>query len=201
MNSDSRKVALVTGAGRRIGIGAAVCRALAMNGVDICFTTWQAYDQGMPWEVEKDWPGSFRQELSGLGVRSLHIECNLAIAGAADQVIDRTLTKFGSLHILVNNAAHSVSSGIDQLDGRALDDHYFVNLRSMALLCARFVKEWHGKAGGRIVNLTSGQSLSPMPDELPYAVTKGAVEAFTTSLAPAVAGRGITVNAVNPGPD
>jgi 3-oxoacyl-[acyl-carrier protein] reductase len=53
---------------------------------------------------------------------------------------------------------------------------------------------------GRIINLTSGQWLGPLPNELAYSVTKGGVDAFTLSLSGAVARRGITVNAVDPGP-
>jgi 3-oxoacyl-[acyl-carrier protein] reductase len=55
-------------------------------------------------------------------------------------------------------------------------------------------------SGGRIVNLTSGQGRGPMPGKLAYVATKGAIEAFTTTLAAEVAPRGITVNAVDPGP-
>ena len=53
--------------------------------------------------------------------------------------------------------------------------------------------------GGRIINLSSGQGVGPMPTELAYAATKGAIEAFTTSLAAGVAPKGITVNAIDPG--
>jgi 3-oxoacyl-[acyl-carrier protein] reductase len=56
-----------------------------------------------------------------------------------------------------------------------------------------------GKNGGRIINLTSGQSVAPMPGELAYAATKGAIEAFTVSLSAELAPYGITVNAVDPG--
>ena len=69
----------------------------------------------------------------------------------------------------------------------------------MALLCREFVCNFEAKTGGRIINLTSGQSLHPMPNELAYAASKGAVEALTLSLSPALAARGITINAVDPG--
>jgi 3-oxoacyl-[acyl-carrier protein] reductase len=80
-----------------------------------------------------------------------------------------------------------------------LDRHYAVNMRSTALLCKEFVQRWGGGPGGRIINMTSGQSVTPMPGELAYVMTKGAIEALTTSLAAGVAARGITVNAVDPG--
>ena len=73
----------------------------------------------------------------------------------------------------------------------------------MALLCAEFVKHYKinlsGSKGGRIINLSSGQSVGPMPGELAYVATKGAVEAFTLSLSAEVGRWGITVNAVDPG--
>jgi 3-oxoacyl-[acyl-carrier protein] reductase len=80
-----------------------------------------------------------------------------------------------------------------------LDRHYAVNLRGTTLLCKEFVQRWPGGTGGRIINMTSGQGVTPMPGELAYIATKGAIEALTTSLAAGVAARGITVNAVDPG--
>jgi len=73
-------------------------------------------------------------------------------------------------------------------------------MRATMLLAAEFARRFTGDDGGRIINLTSGQGLGPMPDELAYGATKGAIEAFTRSLAAAVMAKGITVNAVNPGP-
>ena len=73
-------------------------------------------------------------------------------------------------------------------------------MRAAMLLAVEFARRFDGGEGGRIINLSSGQSLGPMPEELAYSATKGAIEAFTRSLAPAVMAKGITVNAVNPGP-
>ena len=66
------------------------------------------------------------------------------------------------------------------------------------LLSSLFIKHYASKTSGSIINLTSGQSLGPMPDELAYAATKGAIEAFTKSVAPVAMEKGITVNAVDP---
>ena len=72
-------------------------------------------------------------------------------------------------------------------------------MRGMMLLCAEFVKCWNKQEGGRIINMSSGQSYSAMPNELPYIATKGAVEAFTLSASAEVAPLGITMNAIDPG--
>ena len=84
-----------------------------------------------------------------------------------------------------------------------LDRHYAMNVRGMALCCVEFVRRFQAHftppASGRIINLTSGQARGPMPGELAYVATKGAVEAFSVSLSAEVAGLGITVNAVDPG--
>jgi len=108
--------------------------------------------------------------------------------------------QFGQIDILVNNAAYSTETTVEDLCSEDLDRHYTVNLRAMMLLSAEFVRAFPAKGAGRIINLTSGQGLGPLPNELAYAATKGGVDAFTVSLSAAVARREITVNAVDPGP-
>jgi 3-oxoacyl-[acyl-carrier protein] reductase len=193
-------VAVVTGAGRRRGIGAAICQGLAAAGADICFTHWQAYDDAMPWGADADGPRQLLDELLGLGVRCEAIALDLSDASAPARLFDDVERRLGLPSILVNNATHSTNDGYERLDAATLDAHYAVNVRGTFLLSVEFARRWPGGDGGRIINLTSGQSLGPMPDELAYAATKGAVEAFTVSLAAGVASRGITVNAVDPGP-
>lgn len=192
--------ALVTGVGRKVGIGAAICRALAMDGVSIVFTGWPHYDTEIYGGEHRRWHEPFAEELRAMGVDAVGMEVDLADPAAIGPLMGATRERAGMLSILVNNAAYSTNAGIDELTQQDLDDHYAVNVRGMALLTQAFVRQWGGTSGGRIVNMTSGQSQGPMPGELAYAASKGAVEAFTTSLAPAVGGRGITVNAVNPGP-
>jgi 3-oxoacyl-[acyl-carrier protein] reductase len=196
----SGRIAVVTGASRRRGIGAAICRALAAAGADVCFTHWQAYDQRMPWGADVDGPHRLREELASLGVRAAAVAVDLSDPGSAAWLFDEVERRLGPPSILVNNATHSTRDGYERLDAATLDAHYAVNMRGALLLSVEFARRWPGGPGGRIVNLTSGQSLGPMPDELAYAATKGAVEAFTVSLAAGVAARGITVNAVDPGP-
>src|SRR4051794_41103994 len=101
------RVAVVTGASRRQGIGAAVCRALARHGADIFFTHWQPYDQTQSHGADPDGPEALQQELNGFGVRTESLEIDLAQADAPVRVMNVVEERLGAPSILVNNAAHS----------------------------------------------------------------------------------------------
>jgi len=190
----------VTGASRRGAIGAAICRALATDGADVFFTHWAAYDRMLSYEADAGGPDALRDELRALGVRSEHVEIDQSRPDAAELILREVNIQLGSPSILVNNAAYSTGDGFEVLDAATLDAHYAVNVRSMALLSAGFARQFVTGTGGRIINLSSGQSQGPMIGELAYVASKGAVEAFTVSLSAEVGSKGITVNAVNPGP-
>jgi 3-oxoacyl-[acyl-carrier protein] reductase len=196
----SGRVALVTGVGRRRGIGSAVCRTLASRGADVVFSYWRAYDSGSPWASEEDEPQALLGELRASGVRAEGVEVDLSPPDSAWRLLDAAERAIGRPSILVNVAAYSRRDGFEELDAETLDAHYAVNVRAMALLSVGFARRYPGGPGGRIVNFSSGQSLGPMPQELAYVSTKGAIEAFTRTLAAEVGHKGITVNAVNPGP-
>lgn len=193
------RVALVTGVGRRRGIGTATCRALAARGADIVLSYWSAYDREIS-EASEDEPDTLLEELRGMGVRAAGVEMDLSRPESPEDLLEAAAERLGRPSILVNNAAHSTRDGFEGLDAATLDAHYAVNVRAAALLCVGFARRYPGGPGGRIVNLTSGQSRGPMVGELAYAASKGAIEAFTVTLAAEVGHKGITVNAVNPGP-
>ncbi|PEA54999.1 oxidoreductase [Bacillus pseudomycoides] len=193
MTHVQNKVALITGVSSPRGIGAAICRELASRGIDIFFTHWQS---------GASWPEKFQKEIVEFGVRCDSLEIDLSDANAAFEIMDTVFKQFGSLSILVNNAAYSTDDGYAKLDAHILDNHYAVNMRATFLLCVEFARRYEksNSDGGRIINMTSGQELGPMIGELAYAATKGAIAAFTKSLSAELAPLGITVNAVNPGP-
>jgi len=193
------RVAIVTGASRRQGIGAAVCRMLAGHGADVLFTHWQAFDQTQPHGDDPDGPAALQRELQAMGVRAEGLEIDLSDPTAPGRVLDAAVAQLGAPAILVNNAAHSINDDYQTLDAASLDAHYAVNVRATVLLSVEFARRYRGGPGGRIISLSSGQGVGPMPSELSYATTKGAIEAFTSSLAPDVSALGITVNAVDPG--
>jgi 3-oxoacyl-[acyl-carrier protein] reductase len=193
-------VALVTGVGRRRGIGSAVCLALTSRGADVVLSYWKAYDREMPWGSDEDEPEALLEELRATGVRAEGVEVDLSRFDSPGSLLDAAEEKLGRPSILVNTAAYSTRDGFETLDADTIDAHYAVNVRAMALLSVGFAKRYPGGPGGRIVNFSSGQSLGPMPGELAYVATKGAIEAFTRTLSAEVGHKGITVNAINPGP-
>jgi 3-oxoacyl-[acyl-carrier protein] reductase len=180
--TNSSRLALVTGAGRDREIGTAVCRALAAAGYDVAFT------------VQPGGPSDGAALASELGASA--IEADLAAPHAAETL----LGALGAVPcVLVNNAAHETHAGVLDLDAAALDAHHAVNVRAPVLLSCELARRHPRGEPGRIVCLTSGQSLGPMTGELPYAVSKGALETFVRQAAPELMELGITINAVNPG--
>lgn len=195
-------IALVTGVSRENGIGAAVARALAADGVDVFITYFRPFDVSVGYESDSAAPDKMLADIQEMGIRAAGLELDLSDPAAPRQLFDHIEKTFGAVNILVNNAAYSMDGGIETLTAEQLDQHYAVNVRGMALLCAEFVRRYQTRPSeefGRIINLTSGQSVGAMPWVLAYVTTKGAVEAFTVSLSAAVASLGITVNAVDPG--
>jgi 3-oxoacyl-[acyl-carrier protein] reductase len=189
--------ALVTGADNPRGIGRACCRELARAGHAVAFTLAVPADPAAADDVAT--------ELRGLGAPvAAGLAADLADPQAPGPLLDAARDAVGPLAILVNNAAHSERDGFAALDAAGIDAHLAVNARApmlLSCLLARALEAEPGSGGGRIVNLTSGQSLGPMPGELAYTASKGALEAFTRQLAAEVAHLGITVNAVGPGPN
>ena len=193
------RVALVTGATRSIGIGAAIARRLAADGADVAFTHFLAYDQAM-YDAPTGGPNDLLAEIEALGCRGLSLSIDLSAPGFAGPLLDQIAAELGPVDILVNNAAHSTHDSWDTLTEASLDQHIAVNYRATAMLTVEFARRFDRKSGGRVVNFSSGQHLGPMPDELAYAGSKGAIITFSTSIAPSLAQRGITINVVNPGP-
>ncbi len=195
----ARRVALVTGAGRAIGIGTAVCRRLAADGCDIAFTHFLDYDLKM-YGSPADGPAALTAELEGLGARVFATEVDLSHPKCAAPLFDSVEAALGPVDVLVNNAAFSTHDNWETLTEESWDMHMNVNARATAMLTVEFARRFSKSDGGRVINFSSGQHLGPMPDELAYISSKGAIIAFSSSIAVDVARKGITVNVVNPGP-
>ena len=193
------RIALVTGTSRLKGIGRAICTELAKNGIDIFFTYWKGYDTQMPWGVEANEPDIIQAEIQSMGVKCEKLELDFLENTNPGILLYEVQIRLGLPTILVNNATYSTQTSIDTITAEELDKHYVVNLKFPALLIAEFVKQLHKQHNGRIINLTSGQTLSFMDNEIAYATTKSAIETLTRSISPQIAKKGITINAINPG--
>lgn len=190
--------ALVTGASRRGGIAAAVARRLAVEAWDVALSGWSRYDETEPWGAHPGEADDLVAELRGLGVRAARHEDDLLDPVAPARIFEAAEATVGPLTALVCVHAHSETGGLLETDAAQLDRHLAVNVRGTALLMAEFVRRFGGEAGtGRIVTFSSGL---PLNGELAYAASKGAVEWLTVSAAVELGPRGITVNAIDPGP-
>lgn len=154
----------------------------------------------MPWNIDPSEPSILEKQLKEKGVQAASLELDLTQDDAAEILIQTVMEKLGVPDILVNNAAYSTQNDYSNVTSDQLDKHYMVNIRATTLVSIEFARTFNKPSGGRIVNITSGQFQGPMPGELAYATTKGAIDALTVTLSAEVAPRGITVNAINPGP-
>ncbi len=194
------RVAVVTGVSRQIGIGFALARRLLAEGASVFAHSWTAHDAEQAWGADPDGIDGVLEAL-GSPDRVGHLAVDLADATAPATVIAAAIDRFGTADVLIANHARSSKQSLESLTARELDAAWAVNARATLLLVQGFAAHHDDtRPGGRVVLFTSGQHLAPMNNELPYAVSKGAIHQMTRSLAEHLADRSITVNAINPGP-
>jgi 3-oxoacyl-[acyl-carrier protein] reductase len=194
------RVALVTGVSRRIGIGYGVARRLAADGADLMVSSWAPHDEEMPWGGDPDGPDVLAAELRATHRRVEHLAADLADPTAPTAIVDAARGALGHVDVLVANHARSSIQDLRSLTAEEIDHTLAANVRGTLLLVQAWAAQHDGRPGGRVVLFTSGQHRGPMPDELPYVASKGALHQLTASLAAALGDRGITVNCINPGP-
>jgi NAD(P)-dependent dehydrogenase (short-subunit alcohol dehydrogenase family) len=133
------------------------------------------------------------------GRRAILVPGDLADPAHCRAVIERAVTEFGRIDVLVNNAAFQMShESIEDIPDDEWDYTFQVNITAMFHLCKAAVK--HMPRGSSIINTTSINSDKPKPTLLAYATTKGAIANFTGGLSQLLADKGIRVNSVAPGP-
>jgi 3-oxoacyl-[acyl-carrier protein] reductase len=191
----AQKTALITGVGRRQGIGATIALELAREGWDVAFNYWTPYDQRMPWGEQPDDPRRLADELTAIGIRALAIPADLSEPTAAARLVKAATDELGPISALVLSHAESVDSGILDTTLESFDRHFAVNVRASWQLIAEFARQ-APDTGGRIVALTSDHVV----DNLLYGASKGALDRIVIASARELAHLGITSNLINPGP-
>lgn len=182
-----QRVALVTGASR--GIGAAIAVRLARDGLNV-LVTYQKSEEAARGVVD---------HARALGVDASAVRVDAADPRQAAQVVDHAVERFGRLDVLVNNAGIFEAASLPDATDEHFERSFAVNVRAVFLAAraaARVLPE-----GGRIINISSilGARV-PMANIGVYSATKFAVNGFTRAWARDLGPRGITVNAVQPGP-
>lgn len=195
------RVALVTGASRRIGIGAGIATHLVADGAAVLVHSWSPHDAEQPWGADEGGAEALADELSARGGQVRHVSADLADPDAPAMLVEDACRTFGRLDVVVANHARSSDQALEQLTAAEIDQTYAVNTRASLLLVQAFAARHDGRPGGRVVLFTSGQHHGAMPGELPYVASKGALHQLTPSLAAHLMPRGITVNCVDPGPN
>ncbi len=191
-----RPIALVTGASRSIGIGAAIARRLAETGWDLALTSWRAYDASMPWTDDRSDPERLPAEIRSLGGRCLSLETDLAGTDSPAAVFETVEKSLGPVRALVINHCHCLESDILSTSVESFDMHFAVNARAGWLLIREFAARFRSEPGtGRIVAITSDHTAG----NLPYGASKGALDRIVLAAAHEFRSRGITANVINPG--
>ena len=195
-----RPVALVTGVGRTVGIGAAIARQLATDGWDVATTSWGPYDDRMPWRREPDAPRQIAEELRRLGAMTTAVPADLSDVRAPAEVFDAVHAALGAVTALVLCHCESVDSGLLDTTVESFDRHYAVNVRGSWLLVKEFAERYPLDAvesgRGRVVALTSDAVVG----NVAYGATKGALDRLVIAAARELAHLGVSANVINPGP-
>jgi 3-oxoacyl-[acyl-carrier protein] reductase len=186
MSEKNGKVAIVTGASR--GIGSAVAERLARDGFSV-IVNYSGSVEAADALVRKIGEG---------GGSALAIKADVSDARAVREMFETTVSKFGGVDVLVNNAGIMTVSNIADTDDASFDKQIAINLKGTFNTLREGAKRL--RSGGRIINFSSSVVGLLQPTYAVYAGTKAAVEAMTSVLAKELRGRNITVNAVAPGP-
>jgi NAD(P)-dependent dehydrogenase (short-subunit alcohol dehydrogenase family) len=183
----SGKRALVTGSGT--GLGREIALEFARQGADVVLH-YSHSDTGAKSAVD---------EIQSMGRKSAAFKADFLDLDEVVGLGDQAVGFLGGIDCLVNNAGVTFNKSFLKVTREQFDLTYSVNIRAQFFLTQRIVEDMLTHGGGAICNLTSVHGVSGAPEHSVYAGTKGAIIAYTRSLAVELAHRGIRVNALAPG--
>jgi NAD(P)-dependent dehydrogenase (short-subunit alcohol dehydrogenase family) len=183
-DSHQNRIALITGGAS--GIGRAFALRLAQEGCDIAIADLRPDE-------------TLDQEIRALGRQAWSARCDLADEADVRGFAAAALERYGRIDILVNNAAYIPLNPLEQLTLAEFRKVMAVNVEASLLLAQALVPGMRERGQGRIVNIISSTTNTPMPAFLSYTTSKMAAMGLTRALAAELGGSGITVNGISPG--
>jgi len=180
------KVALVTGAGQ--GIGLACARALAREGARVILT-----DRDDPLGLQA--AASLAEE----GLQATFVRCDVSKKADVDAAVAIAVQRFGRLDILVANAGIVHAAEFLDIEEADFDRVLAVNLKGVFLAGQAAARQMAKQGGGTIINMSSVNAVLAIPNQVPYVVSKGAINQLTKVMAMSLAPHGIRVNGIGPG--
>ncbi len=180
------RVALVTGASR--GMGREIAENLALHGAKVVVN--YANSPGKAEEVVN--------EIKQKGGEAIAVQADISQVRELEHLFQTTLEAYGQIDILVNNAGVMITKPIASMTEEDFDKQFAINVKGTFFACQQAAK--HMSENGRIINFSTSVTGQMFPTYSVYAGTKGAVEQFTRQLAKEFGRKGITINAVSPGP-
>jgi NAD(P)-dependent dehydrogenase (short-subunit alcohol dehydrogenase family) len=181
------KKALVTGSDT--GIGYEIGLEFARQGADVCFH-YVSSDASVKAAVE---------QARSLGRKSTAFQADFDNLTQAIALAEQAIDFLGGVNCLVNNAGVTMNRPFLKVTPEQFDKMFHINFRGPYFVTQRVVKDMESREGGVICNLSSVHGLQGVPEHSVYAATKGAIIAYTRSLAVELAYKGIRVNAIAPG--
>ncbi len=186
---------LITGAGRRGGIAAACAVSLARGGWGVGLSYWRPYDNEVGPPSRDEEPLELLEELRTLGTRAEAAEVDLSDPTGPARLFDEVESQLGPFNALVAAHCRDVELPLTRTTADEIDRHFAVNARSVALLIQELATRLPG-SDGRIVAFTS----DALANNVPYGVSKGALDRVIQAAALELGPRGIRANCINPGP-
>jgi NAD(P)-dependent dehydrogenase (short-subunit alcohol dehydrogenase family) len=180
------KAAIVTGSSR--GIGKGIALRLAREGMKVVING-----------VDPDRVRNTTLEFLELGIDAVGIPANVGDSREISHLFEQTMALFGTLDLLVNNAADLRRVPFFEVDKLMLENQLTVNIQGPYNCSYRAAEIMKAGGGGNIIHISSVGGLRAHKPGLPYDVTKGALDAMTRAMALSLAEFGIRVNAVAPG--